>query len=94
MLASEAGEPRLHRRGHLPPQPDEIDHVETVAGWQDRKLAALEAHESQFESTMFVTDGDDSQLQRFRDRELARMVDHGALVGADLGEGFKRIDDL
>ena len=75
-------------------EPDEIDHVETVAGWQDRKLAALEAHESQFESTMFVTDGDDSQLQRFRDRELARMVDHGALVGADLGEGFKRIDDL
>lgn len=75
-------------------EPDEIDHVEIVAGWEGRKLGALEAHESQFESTMFVTDGDDSQLQRFRDRELVRMAEHGAVVGAELGEGFKRIDDL
>ena len=75
-------------------EPDQIDHVERVAGWEDRKLGALEAHQSQFESTMFVTDGDDSQLQAFRDRELARMREHGALIDAPLGEGFKRIDDL
>ncbi len=75
-------------------EPDEIDHVEIVAGWEDRKLGALEAHQSQFESTMFVTGGDDSQLQAFRERELERMRDHAALVGATLGEGFKRMDDL
>ena len=38
-------------------EPDEIDHVERVAGFERHKLAALEAHRSQFESTMFVTVG-------------------------------------
>ena len=75
-------------------EPDEIDHVEAVAGWEGRKLGALEAHESQFESTMFVTGGDDGQLQAFRRRELDRMVQHGSIIGVELGEGFKRIDDL
>lgn len=75
-------------------EPDEIDHVELVAGWEHRKLDALEAHASQFESTMFVRGGDHEQLQAFRDREMARMVRFGSLAGAELGEGFKRIDDL
>ena len=75
-------------------EPDEIDHVEVVAGWEDRKLAALEAHQSQFESTMHVVGGDDEQLTAFREKELARLRQHGALVDVPLGEGFKRIDEL
>ena len=35
---------------------DVVHHVEDVTGWVDRKLAALEAHESQFESTMKAVD--------------------------------------
>jgi LmbE family N-acetylglucosaminyl deacetylase len=74
---------------------DEIDHVEVVAEADaDRKLAALLAHRSQFRSTMFVDDGSDerdTQLDEFRDRVRRRLVDHGGLVGAPLGEGFKRL---
>ena len=44
---------------------DEPDHAEDVTATVDRKLAALEAHESQFESTMKATD--DEQLAAFRD---------------------------
>jgi hypothetical protein len=44
---------------------------------------------------MQVTTADaDRQLQAFRDRELARLAAHGALVGAARGEGFKRLGDL
>ena len=35
---------------------DEPDHAEDVSATIDRKLAALEAHESQFESTMKAKD--------------------------------------
>jgi LmbE family N-acetylglucosaminyl deacetylase len=76
-------------------EPEEIDHVELTAGYEAAKLAALECHRSQFESTMQVTTADaDRQLQAFRDRELARLAAHGALVGAARGEGFKRLGDL
>jgi len=77
---------------------DEPDHVETadepaVAA----KLAALEAHRSQFRSTMHV-DRDDpeapAQLEAFRARIRARLADHGALAGAPLGEAFKAITNL
>ncbi len=71
-----------------------VDHVEAVEGFEDHKLAALEAHKSQFESTMAVIDDDPGQLEAFRAAELARMQADGALAGVHLGEGFKRIDDL
>jgi LmbE family N-acetylglucosaminyl deacetylase len=75
-------------------EPDETDHVESVGGFEAQKLAALEAHKSQFESTMFVTGDDSSQLQEFRERELERMRQFGALIGSPLAEGFKRISEL
>ena len=37
---------------------DEPNHVEDVTAFVDRKLAALEAHESQFESTMHAADAE------------------------------------
>jgi len=74
---------------------DEPDHVEGVAGWLPTKIAALEAHESQMESTMFVTDADDgAERQAFHARVKDQLSDHGALAGFAEGEAFKRISDL
>ena len=55
---------------------DEPDHAEDVTATIDAKLAALEAHESQFESTMKATD--DAQLAAFRSRVRERLADNGA----------------
>ena len=55
---------------------DEPDHAEDVSGFVDAKLAALEAHASQFESTMKATD--ELQLEAFRKRVRERLADHGA----------------
>ena len=71
---------------------DEANHVEDVGGFVDAKLAALLAHESQFESTMGVAgDDDDSGLTAFRQRVLSKLGDHGALGGVALGEAFHRL---
>ena len=45
-------------------RPNAANHVEDVTGFVDRKLRALEAHVSQFESTMKATD--EAQLEAFR----------------------------
>lgn len=71
---------------------DEADHAEDVSGFVDRKLAALEAHESQFESTMKATDV--VELERFRRRVRDRLADHGRRIGTGAAELFKRIGDL
>ncbi|MGI9624020.1 MAG: PIG-L deacetylase family protein [Acidimicrobiales bacterium] len=73
---------------------EEIDHVETVAGYDRAKLAALESHRSQFESTMNVLGDDAGQLEAFRKQERDRLVAHGDLIDVDMGEGFKRITEL
>ena len=72
---------------------DEPDHAEildeiAVAA----KLAALEAHASQFESTMKAVD--DDQLDAFRRRVSGRLAENGATIGAPAAEVFKRITDL
>ena len=71
---------------------DEPDHVEDVSGFVDEKLYALEAHSSQFESTMHAVS--DDQLAHFRTRIIDRLAALGAahLVGS--AELFKRIGDL
>jgi LmbE family N-acetylglucosaminyl deacetylase len=71
---------------------DVVHHVEDVVGWVDRKLAALEAHESQFESTMKAVD--DSQLGAFRTRVGDRLAGHGAAYGLGAAEVFAMIADL
>ena len=71
---------------------DQPDHVEEVTGWLEAKLAALMAHESQFESTM--RSGDDPQLARFRQRVEAKLTMAGEAAGVPQAELFKLIDDL
>jgi LmbE family N-acetylglucosaminyl deacetylase len=71
---------------------DEPDHAEDVSTVIDVKLAALEAHRSQFESTMKASD--EAELASFRDRIRRRLADNGGLAGFAAAELFKRIADL
>jgi LmbE family N-acetylglucosaminyl deacetylase len=75
---------------------DQPDHVEDVGGhdgrYLDRKLDALEAHISQFESTMRAVD--DDQLTEFRGRITVRLAELGAPFDYTAAEIFKLITDL
>lgn len=71
---------------------DEPDHVEDVSTVVDTKLLALEAHESQFESTMKAVD--DTELDGFRSRIRDRLADLGRPHGLDAAEVFKAITSL
>jgi LmbE family N-acetylglucosaminyl deacetylase len=74
---------------------DEPDHVEDVSGFGDAKLAALEQHRSQFESTMHVTATDSGvELKAFRERILGELADPASAHGFAQAEAFKLIDDL
>jgi len=82
-----------HRPEHLLLfEADEPNHVEDVSGWVDHKLSALEAHESQFESTMHAVDA--SQLEPFRERIRTRLASHGAAFGFEAAERFARVSDI
>jgi LmbE family N-acetylglucosaminyl deacetylase len=71
---------------------DEPDHVEDVSEHVGTKLAGLEAHASQFESTMKATD--DEAMGKFRTRIRARLGGLGEAHGFAAAEVFKRISDL
>lgn len=71
---------------------DTPGHVEDVSLYIDAKLAALEAHESQFESTMKVTDP--AEMDGFRDRIRWRLAQLGAVHGVPAAEVFALITDL
>ena len=71
---------------------DEPNHVEDVTSTLERKLDALLAHESQFESTMHAADDDD--LAAFRARITERLADLGRPYGYGAAEAFHLIDDL
>jgi len=71
---------------------DEHNHVEDATGWVDAKLAGLEAHRSQFESTMHATGDDD--LQPFRTKICTRLAELGAPHGLAAAEVFARIDEI
>jgi LmbE family N-acetylglucosaminyl deacetylase len=71
---------------------DEPDHAEDVSAFVATKLAALEAHATQFESTMKATD--ELQLEAFRKRVRDRLATHGRRVGVAGAELFKLITDL
>ena len=74
---------------------DEPDHVEDVAGFEARKLAALMAHTSQLHSTMDISDPQAAtEIAEFRDRVLGRLAEHGGLAGVERGEAFKAITRL
>jgi LmbE family N-acetylglucosaminyl deacetylase len=69
-----------------------VHHVEDVSAFVDAKLHALEAHASQFESTMHATD--EAMLERFRGEIRDRAAQLGAAYGFPAAEVFARIDDL
>ena len=71
---------------------DAPDHAEDVSGFVDVKLAALAAHETQFESTMKALD--DEQLAAFGQRIRNRLGDLGRPFDMVAAEAFKLIADL
>ena len=71
---------------------DEPNHVEDVSAFVDRKLSALEAHESQFETTMDATDA--SALGTFRERIRRRLGELGETAGVAAAEVFALVTDL
>lgn len=71
---------------------DEPDHAEDVSSSLEAKIAALLAHESQFESTMKARD--DEALARFVERMRQRAADLGRLADRPAAEIFKKIADL
>ena len=82
-----------HRPDHLLLwEADVVDHREDVTGFVDAKLSALEAHVSQFESTMGASS--DTDLEQFRVRIRNRLAEHGAALGVAAAESFKLMSDL
>ena len=71
---------------------DEPDHAEDVSTSYEAKYRALLAHESQFESTMKATNGE--EMEAFRARVDAKLRTAGAAAGFERAEVFKLIDDL
>ena len=73
---------------------DEPDHGEDVTGYAATKIAALEAHESQFETTMKIgADDDGDQRERFRRRITDQLATVGRALGVAEAEQFKLIRD-
>jgi LmbE family N-acetylglucosaminyl deacetylase len=75
---------------------DEADHVEDVTGFADAKVAALLEHRSQFETTMYISGGEDereaAERARFRARIESELAAMGATAGFVHGEAFARLD--
>ena len=83
-----------HRPGHLLLfEPDAPVHAEAAgAEHVDAKIAALEAHRSQFESTMFVSADDaGAEIDRFRRRIRDEAATAGRVVGRAGAELFGAI---
>jgi len=70
------------------------NHAEDVGATLDRKLDALLAHESQFESTMRAAGGDPDQLDSFRVRITDRLAELGAPWSLEFAEVFALMVDL
>lgn len=74
---------------------DEPNHVETVDGWLDTKLAALDEHRSQLESTMgIVSDEDAAGRERFEADIRNKAALAGTLVDVPAAEAFHRLTDV
>jgi LmbE family N-acetylglucosaminyl deacetylase len=77
---------------------DEPNHVESAGATElETKLAALLEHRSQYRSTMGIGGIDgigDDAAGGFAERIRTQLAAHGALAGVEMGEAFRRIDDL
>jgi LmbE family N-acetylglucosaminyl deacetylase len=96
-----ARDPHFFREHGLPHHRPEVllmweadvpNHVEDITSSVARKIDALEAHESQFESTMKAVD--EAELEAFRRRVTDRAAGLGASFGLEAAELFVRISDL
>jgi len=85
-----------HHRPHalLLFEADLPNHAENVEATLARKLDALVAHESQFESTMRAAGGDPDQLDAFRARITERLAELGAPWDLAHAEVFAMMVDL
>ncbi|MBU3704524.1 MAG: PIG-L family deacetylase [Ilumatobacteraceae bacterium] len=90
----QTGQPLAHHRPSmlLLWEADTANHVEDVSTTLETKLHALEAHASQFESTMKAKD--DAALASFRERMRARLGTLGAPHGFSAAEVFHLMRDL
>ena len=69
-----------------------VHHVEDIDKFVVTKLSALEAHTSQFESTMKTTET--RGIEVFRERITKRLADLGKNYGFAAAEVFSRISDI
>jgi LmbE family N-acetylglucosaminyl deacetylase len=88
----EHGLPAHRPRALLLWEADRPDHVEDVTAHVDTKLHALEAYESQFESTMKAVDA--AELEGFRTRIRTRLAGLGEPHGLGAAEIFALMADL
>jgi LmbE family N-acetylglucosaminyl deacetylase len=98
-----ARDPHFHRDLGLAPfrpnalllfEADLPNHAENVTATVERKLDALLAHESQFESTMHAKGGDPARLDAFRTRILDRLAELGRPWDLPYAEVFALMVDL
>jgi LmbE family N-acetylglucosaminyl deacetylase len=98
-----ARDPHFHRELGLAPhrpaalllfEADLANHAENVTATVERKLDALLAHESQFESTMHAKGGDPALLDAFRTRVRDRLAELGQPWDLPYAEVFALMIDL
>ena len=75
-------------------EPEVIDHVETVSGFEQHKLAALEAHRASSSRRCSSPMANADELDRFRSDATRRQWPTSAPSSTPLGEGYKRISAL
>jgi LmbE family N-acetylglucosaminyl deacetylase len=79
---------------------DEVNHLEDVSDFLDRKLAALLEHRSQLRSTMGIERRDvlgteeNGEVAAFRRRVSERLAEHGAPYGFAAAEVFHKMGPL
>jgi len=74
---------------------DEPNHVEDVQGWLETKIASLEQHVSQLESTMGIESDQDSAGHAQFVADIHRAADSaGALIASGPGEAFYRLTEV
>jgi LmbE family N-acetylglucosaminyl deacetylase len=75
-------------------EPARVNHCEDVRGFVDRKIDALLAHRSQWESTMGIAAQPDIERATFAAKLRTEARTEGLRAGLRAAESFARIDDL
>ena len=70
---------------------DQPDHREDIAGFVDRKVAALLCHSSQTETTMDDAEVSATHRRRFAAKIAQGAAEAGAPVGLEAAEAFKLV---